>query len=180
VVLAGAGDTSRVSADDYRQLMSAFPTGVAVVTTLASDGTPHGMTCSSLSSVTLHPPTLLACLRTGSATLEAVRERGSFAVSLLHARGEPAAHIFAAPMPDRFERVVWRAAPGSGLPWLVEDGFAFADCVLVGCLPVGDHTIVLGEVAAVTQAKDTPLLYGLRRYSPWADVAAHSESEEAD
>src|SRR5439155_979792 len=49
--------------DRFRAMMSAFPTGVAVVTTTDADGRPHGMTCSSVCSVTLEPPTLLVCLR---------------------------------------------------------------------------------------------------------------------
>ncbi|MGH3530178.1 MAG: flavin reductase family protein, partial [Pseudonocardiaceae bacterium] len=66
---AGAGgmyqpdDSLSVTPDDFRTLMSVFPTGVAVVTTLGQDGSPQGMTCSALASVTPYPPTLLVCLR---------------------------------------------------------------------------------------------------------------------
>jgi flavin reductase (NADH) len=158
---------SRVSGEAYRQLMTAFPTGVAVITTIGPDGLPMGMTCSSLSSVTLDPPTLLVCMRSQSPTLAAVSAFGSFGVNLLHARGQHAAQIFSAPLADRFAKVRWRTAPRSGLPWLAEDAFAFAECVVSGRLPVGDHTVVLGEVAAVEQAPDSPLLYGMRAYSPW-------------
>ncbi|MGH3862160.1 flavin reductase family protein [Actinokineospora sp.] len=35
--------------------MATFPTGVTVVTALAPDGRPWGMTCSSVCSVTLRP-----------------------------------------------------------------------------------------------------------------------------
>lgn len=157
----------RATPAEYRGLMSAFPSGVVVLTTQSSDGTPCGMTCSALSSVTATPPTLLVCLRSNGLTLAAVRRHGAFAVNLLHERGREAADIFASPVPDRFERVRWLPAQRSGLPWLVDDAFALAECVVTGGLSIGDHTVVLGEVMAVTQRPDVPLTYGLRRYQPF-------------
>ena len=153
----------RASPDDYRDLMSAFPTGVAVVTSIDESGRPRGMTCSSLSSVTLLPPTLLACLRTGSATLDAVQYHGGFAVNLLHARGRRAAELFSSAVGDRFGLVRWRRS-GSGLPWLVADAFALAECIVSGTAEVGDHTVVFGEVDKVVMTHQTPLLYGMRRF----------------
>jgi flavin reductase (NADH) len=154
----------RASPDDYRDLMSAFPTGVAVVTSIDHNGRPRGMTCSSLSSVTLAPPTLLACLRTGSATHCAVRYHGSFAVNLLHAGGRHAAELFSSAVEDRFGLIRWRPSY-SGLPWLVADAFALAECTVSGTAEVGDHTVVFGTVDEVIMARATPLLYGMRRFS---------------
>ncbi len=48
---------------DFRSLMARFPTGVAVVTTTGDDGSPRGMTVSSVCSVTLSP-----CIRDRSWT----------------------------------------------------------------------------------------------------------------
>ncbi|WP_438289712.1 flavin reductase family protein [Streptomyces sp. HUAS TT7] len=146
--------------------MSSFPTGVAVVTTLDTEGLPRGMTCNSVASVTLTPPTLLVSLRAGSATLEAVVAHGSFAVNLLHSGGQRTAELFAGPDPDRFSRVCWRRSP-SGLPHLADAAFAVADCRVSGLLDVGDHTVVFGEVGAISHADGTPLLYGLRRFTAW-------------
>ncbi len=157
----------RASPEDYRDLMSAFPTGVAVVTSIDESGRPRGMTCSSLSSVTLAPPTLLACLRTGSATLGAVRYHGGFAVNLLHARGRRAAELFASAEQDRFGLIPWRPSY-SGLPWLVADAFALAECTVSGTAEVGDHTVVFGAVDEVIMALQTPLLYGMRRFSAFS------------
>ncbi|MGH3800621.1 MAG: flavin reductase family protein, partial [Pseudonocardiaceae bacterium] len=62
----------QVDVGRFRDLMSSFPTGVSVVTALDREGHPWGATCSSLSSVTLSPPTLLVCLREQAGTLHAV------------------------------------------------------------------------------------------------------------
>jgi flavin reductase (NADH) len=150
----------------YRELMSTFPTGVAVVTGLDADGVPQGMTCSSVTSVTLLPPTLLVCLRTGSRTLGAVTARSAFAVNLLHDGGQEVAKLFSRAEADRFSKVHWRMSE-AGLPWLVQDAFAVAECTVSDLHTVGDHAVVLGTVTRTTQVPGTPLLYGLRRFAPW-------------
>jgi len=150
----------------YLDLMSAFPTGVGVVTSLDVDGKPRGMTCSSITSATVAPPTLLVCLRLGSGTLDAVSSNGRFALNLLHAGGQGAAEVFSCPDANRFAQVRWRPSL-SGLPWLVQDAFAVAECQVTEFVKVGDHAIVLGEVEEISQITATPLLYGLRRFASW-------------
>lgn len=157
---------SRVTADDHKELMCLFPTGVAVVTAVDDDGVPHGMTCTSLSSVTLSPPTLLVCLNRASGTLRAVRG-GRFAVNLLHARGREAARVFSTAVEDRFGVVRWRYSEVTGMPWLAEDAHAFAGCVVRESAVVGDHEVVLGEVCEIVRGRDLPLLYGMREFSVW-------------
>jgi len=156
-----------VAVDTYRGLMSAFPTGVAVVTAIDAAGRPHGLTCTSLASVTLAPPTLLVSLSVGSGTGMAVAQAGHFAVNLLHARARAAAGVFGQRVPDRFSRVAWRPSPRTRQPWLVQDAFALAECVVVQTRMVADHDVVFGEVVHVEQAIDVPLLCGLRRFCAW-------------
>ncbi len=148
----------------FRSFMAGFPTGVAVVTVVDTDGTPRGMTCSSLCSVTLLPPTLIVCLRTGSPTLAAIRRRGAFAVNLVRGEARTTAELFACGAPDRFDLVRWQT--GTGGPHLPDDAHAIADCAVRRAEPVGDHHVVFGEVlrVGVFNAPD-PLLYGMRRYA---------------
>lgn len=162
-----ARDAVTCDADAYRALMSAFPTGVSVVTTVGADGLPRGLTCSSLASVTLRPPTLLVCVHAGSSTLAALRTGGWFAVNLLHARARETAELFSAPVADRFSQVAWAPSRASGLPLLVQDAFAVAECRVTRALNVADHVVVLGEVASVDRTPDAPLLYGMRRFAAW-------------
>lgn len=154
-------------ADDCRQFMGGFPTGVAVVTSMDGDGGPWGLTCSSLMSVTLAPPTLLVSLNVRSRTLAAVEECGAFGVNLLHARGQATAEIFASGRPDRFHLVRWQPRGAKRLPWLPDDASGFAACELTGVRIIGDHALVMGHVADVRHTADVPLLYGLRQYSVW-------------
>lgn len=158
-----------VAREEFRDLMAKFPSGVVVITASGPDGRLHGMTCTSLSSVTIDPPTLLVCLDLNSGTLTALRSVGYFAVNFLHERGVSAAKIFASPTSDRFARVSWTDSVWPDTPWLVDDALAIAVCSVSGEHVVGDHAVVFGEVVAVRQTADVPLLYGLRRFEVWPD-----------
>jgi flavin reductase (DIM6/NTAB) family NADH-FMN oxidoreductase RutF len=159
-----AGPTST----DFRGLMAEFPTGVAVLTAFGPDGRPHGMTCSSVCSVTLSPPTLLVCVRSGSPTLAAIVAGSRFAVNLLHDRASETARLFASGDPDRFSRVRWDAGPEAAGPHLADDALAVAHCAVARTEPVGDHVVVFGEVRRIVREPGRdPLLYGQRRFAAW-------------
>lgn len=158
--------------DDFRSLMSAFPTGVSVVTSVGVDGLPRGLTCSSLASVTVEPPTLLVCLNKYSTTLAALEISGRFAVNLLHHEGRRAARIFADPAVDRFGLVPWDFSPAGGMPRLIEDAFAFAECMVTRILRVGDHAVIVGMVTHAERQEASPLLYGMRAFASWHDLPA--------
>jgi flavin reductase (DIM6/NTAB) family NADH-FMN oxidoreductase RutF len=155
---------------DVTSLMAGFPTGVAVITTFARDGTPWGMTCSSLCSVTLEPPTLLVCLRRGSPTLRSVLEHRAFSVNLLAEQARSTAELFSSGEPRRFDRVPWAgSAERDAGPHLVDCAHGFADCELIGDREVGTHQVLFGRVLDVRRLREPqPLLYGLRTYAGWA------------
>ncbi|MFE7130851.1 flavin reductase family protein [Streptomyces sp. NPDC057638] len=169
---AGCSATmTAVAPAEFRSLMSTFPSGVSIVTTTDLDGRPWGMTCSSVCSVAVEPPTLLVCLREGSPTLAAITRRSTFAVNLLHSRAQATADLFASGTPHRFDLVRWSAEAGAGGPHLVDDAHAIADCRISRTVSAGDHTVVFGNVTRVEHlvaADRSPLLYGLRKYASWS------------
>ncbi|GCE02309.1 flavin reductase family protein [Embleya hyalina] len=155
-------------ADRLRAFMAGFPTGVGVLTTLDAGNHPWGMTCTSISCVTLSPPTLLVCLRQGSPTLEAVRAGGTFALNLLSGHARSTAELFASGAPDRFARTPWCLPAGAGGPHLDEAAHGVADCKVVRDDVVGDHAVIFGEVLGTAhRSLPDPLLYGLRGYAAW-------------
>lgn len=154
----------------FRSLMTRFPTGVAVVTTLDADGRPHGLTCSSVCSVTLRPPTMLVCLRDASPTLDVIRRRSAFAVNFLHDRSQWVAELFASGAPDRFDLVHWERGSTHEGPYLPRYAHAVAGCRTSRTEHVGDHVVVFGETVEIRDQQDwNPLLYGLREYRGWPE-----------
>lgn len=156
--------------------MASFPSGVSVVTALDADGAPRGMTCSSLASVALSPPTLVVCLRNGSPTLRAALESGRFALNLLHEEARSTSDLFASATPDRFAAAEWRLPLGAGGPHLSDASHSIADCAVAHIVSIGDHTAVFGEVQRVTVdgSAPAPLLYGKRQYGSWSAAAARA------
>ena len=151
-------DLGTVSADatGFRTLMAGFPTGVVIVTTVTDDGTPLGLTCSSLCSVSMDPPLMLVCIHNDSRTLKALMASGSFAVNLLHLGGRRAARLFAAGGPDRFQGVTWAPGGAGGLPCLTEDARAVAECRLRSTVVAGDQTVVIGGMTVTPALPAAP------------------------
>ena len=78
--------------------MASLPTGVTIVATSGEDG-PAGATANAVSSLSIEPMLMLACLDRGSRTLLAVQAADRFSVSVLHDGQEPVARSFATKAP---------------------------------------------------------------------------------
>lgn len=152
----------------FRTTMGHFVTGVAVATTRGADGLPVGLTCNSVTSVSLAPPLVLFCVDHGAQSRTAFLEAGHFALSLLGEGQEALSNRFATADPDtRFEGVQTRDGV-TGAP-LLEGALAWLDCTLEQTVEAGDHTILIGRVeAADTRHGGAPLVYFQGRYGTLA------------
>lgn len=166
-----------VVAGTFREFMASFPTGVSIVGAIDDAGQPCGMTCSSLTSVCLEPPTLLVCLTSRSTTLAAMLARGRFSVNLLARDTAALARQFASRLPDRYAGVAWSASP-TGMPWLDDHIVGAADCRVSDCSHVGDHDVVVGVVEHVTLWPRAPLLYGRRQFANWSGAVTQGQPRE--
>jgi flavin reductase (DIM6/NTAB) family NADH-FMN oxidoreductase RutF len=155
-----------VECEEFFAIMSAFPTGVAVVTTLDADGEPRGLTTNALCSVSARPPLLLVCLDRESRTLPAVVHSGRFVVNFLAEHRDELARVFASKADDKFDGVDWAAGLG-GMPCLRADSLAYAECAVEQRFEAGDHVIVTGLVEAgmAPDPASVPILYFRRSYS---------------
>src|SRR5215211_5023060 len=97
-----------VSPDEFRTALSAYATGVTVVTAIGPDG-PSGATANAVTSLSLEPPMMLACLDRGSRTLSSVRAQGRFGVNALAAGQEELARRFAGKddEAEKWQNVEW-------------------------------------------------------------------------
>lgn len=158
------------TAGDFRATLGAFATGITVITTRGEDHA-YGMTANAFSSVSLDPPLILICAKSGAEGSEHIERNGVFAVNILAADQEPLSRYFASKdRPrgrDAFRDVDHRTVV-TGSPVL--DGvIAYLDCRLHESRTVGDHEIFIGEVVALDSTEGEPLLfhgggygYGLR------------------
>ena len=138
-----------IPSDAFRQAMSRFATGVTVLTT--TDGRlDHAMTANSVTSVSLDPPLVLACVHNEARFLEAVRETRAWAINVLPASERAAADWLAVPgrpAHGQLERVEHRR--GENGVALFENANAVLECSTWAEYPGGDHAIVVGLVEGV-------------------------------
>ncbi|MDP9013304.1 MAG: flavin reductase family protein [Pseudomonadota bacterium] len=152
----------------YRAAMGSFATGVAVVTS-EWGGKFHGMTISSLASVSLDPCLLLVCLKKSSRTGEAIRARKAMAVNLLRHGQESLARRFVGQFTDRFDGLEI-AIDDAGMP-LLPGCIAHLSCRLLEVYPGGDHDIFIAHVTSCAAVEGAPLVYhrgGFGGYAPAA------------
>jgi flavin reductase len=143
--------TSAVDVSAFRKAMGSFPTGVTVVTVACGDGSMHGMTVNSFSSVSLNPMLVLVCLNGTSRAAGLIERAGTFSVNVLSAGQQDVSSWFA----DRHRPVGSAMFDGvplesgvTGCPVLAGAAASF-DCRLRQSYRAGDHLIVLGEVVAL-------------------------------
>jgi flavin reductase (DIM6/NTAB) family NADH-FMN oxidoreductase RutF len=150
--------------DRFRAAMGMLPTCVTVVAAAGPDG-PAGATANAVSSLSIEPMLMLACLDRGSRTLLAVQAANRFGVSVLHAGQESIARAFAtkAPVADKWQGIGW--SERDGVP-AIDDALLFVACDLRDVIAGGDHVIVTGEVVALEAADGDPLVFHAGEYRP--------------
>src|SRR4051794_30263472 len=120
-----------VEAERFREAMRRMASGVSVVTTDGPAGR-FGVTVSSMCSLSLEPPSVLACVHHMSPALRAVKENGVFCANVLRFEQSHVSDSFAGRLlelkDDKFACAEWHAL-ATGAPVLRDALIAF-DCRL--------------------------------------------------
>lgn len=146
-----------IDADLFRAVLGRFASGITVVTCCDGNGTPHGMTVSAFSSLSLDPPLVLVCVANDATMGPVLASAESFAVNVLSAAQESLSRRFAGKVDDRFAGVGYRDGK-LGDP-LLDDVLACMQCRIVARHPAGDHVIMVGQVEQADAFEGKPLLY---------------------
>ena len=147
----------RPSASNFGAPAACFATGVAVLTTRASDGTPHGITVNSFSSLSLDPPLVMVAIERDCTFLNHFEACPFFAVNVLREDQRELSMRFAELPEGRFTGVAWRDTV-SGSPWL-DGALSLFDCKTLQVLDAGDHRMLIGEVLEVAVGEGRPLIF---------------------
>lgn len=158
--------TTLIDRQAFRDVMSAFPSGVVVVTAYGQDGKPRGLTVSAFSAVSLEPPLALVCIAKTSNTLPAVQHTNGFTANILAAGREQLARRMATKASEKFDGLAWRRSEsGRGGPILDGDTVAWAVCTLRETVEAGDHWVLIGSVVEGShRAGVAPMIFSRREY----------------
>lgn len=144
----------------YKEVMSYWPSGVTLVTTVF-EGEPYGMTVSSFTSVSLHPAMISLCVDKRAQMCEILQKTQRLAVSILDSSQVELAKIFAdhqLEMPQRFGEARFEQSDTES-PVLAQC-LGWVDCHIHSSHDTGDHVIYVAEVkkARTLEQKD-PVIY---------------------
>lgn len=150
-----------VPADELRELLARYPTGVCVVTVDAG-GHRLGLTIGSLVSLSLEPPLVGFAVSRQAAMHELLREAGGCAISLLAAGQDWLARHFALGVPPI---AMWHGVatePGAaGAPLLV-GALGWLECAVREEIETGTHTFFVCAVERTETGVDAPPLVRVR------------------
>jgi flavin reductase (DIM6/NTAB) family NADH-FMN oxidoreductase RutF len=138
----------------FRRATGQFPGGIVVVTTSAG----HAMTVSAFASVSLEPPLVLFCAEKIARFHDAVLAAGAWAVSILAEDGEKTARWLATrgrPLDGQLDELPHHPGPVTGAP-LLDGALATLECRTFAVYDGGDHSIIVGQVAAADSPAGPP------------------------
>lgn len=157
----------------FRDAFRGHPAGLAVITAAGPAG-PIGLTASSVSSVSVDPPSLVFSL-SGRTTAPLLAAADTVVVHLMDAGHRGLVNTFATPGTARFtEDLDWETLP-TGEP-LLHGGTWALRCAVAERIDVGSSRVVIATVLEVHRQSDgtEPLVYHDRTYhrlSPGSSLA---------
>jgi flavin reductase (DIM6/NTAB) family NADH-FMN oxidoreductase RutF len=148
-----------VSSADFRGAMRHLTGGVSVITAgRGKDIT--GMTVTSVTSLSVDPPTLLVSINRDASSFPLIRRYGAFGVNILAADQLDVAERFAGKGglkgADRFAGAQWVTSV-SGVPLLV-GALSAVDCEVEEIVERHSHGIVIGRVRDIKNSTRTAAL----------------------
>lgn len=147
-----------------RKLLGSYPTGVAIVTTSASDGRPVGLTINSFASLSLDPPLVLWSLVNHSPSLAVFRDCAHFAIHVLPREHEELARRFANPaVVDKFAELDLHITP-EGVP-VLHGAVTTLVCANDHSRHAGDHLLMVGRVVRTSSTPGVPLVFHAGRFT---------------
>ena len=155
-----------VSSADFRGAMRHLTGGVSVITAgRGKDIT--GMTVTSVTSLSVEPPTLLVSINRDASSFPLIRRHGAFGVNILAADQLDIAERFAGKDglkgPDRFAGARWVTSV-SGVPLLV-GALSAVDCEVEEIVERHSHGIVIGRVRDIKNStRNAALAYWHGQY----------------
>jgi flavin reductase (DIM6/NTAB) family NADH-FMN oxidoreductase RutF len=148
-----------VSPDDFRGAMRHLAGGVSVIT-VGRGRDISGMTVTSVSSLSVDPPTLIVSINRQSSSWPLLKRHGFFGVNILTADQIDIAERFAGKDglrgADRFAGGPWTTRV-SGVPLLV-GALAAIDCEAEDVIERHSHAIVVGRVLDIQASRRTAAL----------------------
>lgn len=151
----------RENIKNYRNALSRFATGIAVVTACGPNG-PIAITINSFASVSLEPALILWSPDKNSKRHDMFVQAEHFVVHILAAHQRTVCDGFVKAA-DAFEQVA-TIVNQNNVP-VIRDCLAVFECRKFEAIDAGDHTILLGEVLKASHRSGEALVFANGAFS---------------
>ena len=130
--------------DNFRQAMRSYIYSVSVMSNVDSNGDFSAITVSSVTSVSLDPPSLLVCINKSAGIHNTIEEGSSFCINLLNKNQEYISNLCSSFQTEgkRFNDQDWDL---KNIPFL-KSAQANIFCTVDKLISYHTHTIVIGHV----------------------------------
>jgi len=153
--------------DEYdrlrRRVFWAMPSGLYVLGSTDGGERRNGMTMNWATQVSSDPKLLAVAIENAAFTQELVTAGRVFCLNLIEREDRAIVRKFTKPVEVDLDAHTLNGFPYhdglTGAP-ILDQAFAYLDCEVRESIPVGDHTLFLGEIvdAAFQKPEDTPVL----------------------
>ena len=143
-----------LNTDAKKTLLRKIPHGVFICG-VAEGESVNGFTASWVTQGSFEPPLVVMAVRADSTSNAIIQRTGRFSLNVLAADQKDLAAVFFKPQKGiggRFDAAPFQLGP-LGLP-VLEAALGAVECVVVGQVSHGDHTVFVGEVKSATLLRD--------------------------
>lgn len=148
-----------ITEQEFKKALSNFPTGVTIITASSIDHQQIGVTVSSFTSLSLHPPLVLFCLNKNSQSLSLIKNSKYFAVNILSSTQQQLARQFAGDLNKRWINIDYSLHQIYNCP-IINKVKTYLICQIHSQYDGADHIIVVGQLIESFINKDLdPLIY---------------------
>lgn len=147
-------DLPPLDAEAKKILLRKIPHGLFICG-VAEGEVVNGFTASWVTQGSFDPPLVVMAVRADSTSNGLIQRSGRFSLNVLAADQKDLAAVFFKPQQGiggRFEAAPFQLGP-LGLP-LLDDALGGVECLLVGQVAAGDHTVFVGEVKSARLHRD--------------------------
>ena len=140
---------------EYRNALGQFPTGVAIVTAVADNLQPVGVTINSFNSISMSPALVSWNIDHGAASYDSFTKANSYTVTVLTEYQADLALRFATRGENKFRNI---DIEGNEAP-IIPGGCAWFKCDIYRSILLGDHTMLVGRVIEFATNSASPLIF---------------------
>lgn len=162
-------------AEKFRHVMRRFAATVTIIS--AGDHSErHGMTATAVTSLSVNPPSLLACVNRFGALHDLIQKSETFCINVLHQDQAELSQVFsrAISSEERFTHGHW-SVHAKGLPFLLE-AQANIFCKKTIAVSCETHTIFIGQAFdTILRSEVAPLVYSNGNYARCSNLTPRAD-----